>query len=315
MKVRIVDAGRLGGEASWAGAGMLAPGSEYERRTQWLDFSLHSLALYPEFVAELKEASGSAIDFSMQGSFELAELDEEIEALVRKAEQQTFWGIPCERVDHSGLPDWVGASMRGGIFYPNSGQVDPRNIMVALHRIFRDRGVEIVENTAIHNADPKDQAGCVVVAAGAWASQIGVPGDHFLPDAYPIKGHLIGYEMPPGSVPKILRFKHTYLLQRQSGYVIVGSNEERAGFDRSIRPAIVDYLAEWARTLCPLLPDKPKDSWIGFRPATFTEGPVMGRWDESKIWLAYGHYRNGILMAPATAEQISTEIIANWGKD
>src|SRR5579862_2742172 len=99
LRVTLIDAGKVGGEASWAGAGMLAPGGEVVERTAWSDFALDSLHLYPEFIAELEAESGHAIDYQRNGAIEIAATDEEWVALLDRAEKQRALGIPSAPAD------------------------------------------------------------------------------------------------------------------------------------------------------------------------------------------------------------------------
>jgi glycine oxidase len=153
------------------------------------------------------------------------------------------------------------------------------------------------------------------LSAGAWSSQIevSVEGEpHKLPRAFPIRGHLLGWRLPHDTLGPILRHQHTYILQRGSGFTIAGATEEHAGFDRSVDPLASQRVVEGARRLLPqLLRSEPDETWIGFRPAVEGGLPALGRTGGSALWLAYGHYRNGILMAPATARRIAAEITSS----
>jgi glycine oxidase len=126
-----------------------------------------------------------------------------------------------------------------------------------------------------------------------------------------MKGHLLGYRLPAGSIAATIRHDHTYVLQRADGFSIAGSSTEDAGFDRTIDPKIVADIAVRASSLLPALRGlQPESVWIGFRPATDTPAPNIGRVHSSRLWLAYGHYRNGVLLAPATCDQVCQEISA-----
>jgi glycine oxidase len=107
----------------------------------------------------------------------------------------------------------------------------------------------------------------------------------------------------------ILREGHTYLLQRSSGVLIAGSTTEEAGFDRTIDPAaIADIHARAARLLPQIANDPPDEVWNGFRPAIDADAPMIGRLPGVRIWTAFGHYRNGILLAPETARLIAESV-------
>jgi glycine oxidase len=313
-RVILFDAGRVGGEASWAGAGMLAPGGEVTERTQWSDFALHSLRLYPGFVAGLREESGCPVDYQRHGAIEIAESDAEWEALLDRARRQKELGIPS-----------VPADRENALFYPEDALVDPRHVTHALLAACRAKQVNVHEGlpvTGIH-AGPgsiavETQAGRftaanAVLAAGAWSGAIpctmgGTP--QRLPGSFPVRGHLIGYHLEPGSCRTILRSGHTYILQRSNGFTIAGTSMETVGFDRSIDRDVVCGIARRAEALLPQLRQAGEpEAWIGFRPRADAHQPQIRRFENSGLWLAYGHFRNGILLAPATAERITAEIL------
>jgi glycine oxidase len=194
--------------------------------------------------------------------------------------------------------------------------VNPREIVSALCSVCPNLGISLLEHRAVENLDSLDAFDAVVVAAGAWSSQISSNqiSTHALPAAEPVKGHLIGYRQPPRMYGTIIRHGHTYLLQRAGGLLIVGSSEEHVGFDRGIDPRIVSDLAARAMFLLPHLANEtPAEAWIGLRPAS--DALHTGAYGASgRLFLAYGHYRNGILLAPVTARDLAREISASFEK-
>jgi len=298
-EVTLIDAGRLGGEASWAGAGMLAPGGEFDRESVWTRLSNESMDLYPAFVEELSRESGVPIDYRVCGAVEYAFSDGEWEQLIARAEAQRGLGIESRIEGRS-------------VMYPAEAQVDPRDVTRALRCACLRRGAKVIEDKRVDEFDC-DEIDAVVIAAGAWSSEIAIcyRGELVaLPRTFPIKGHLIGFDLPAGSIPHIAREGHTYVLQRSNGFTIAGSTNERAGFDRAIDPALCEEIHRRAARVCPVLEEiEPSERWIGFRPATDSEEPALGRAGGTNVWLAYGHYRNGILLAPVTAKRVAGEII------
>ncbi len=151
-----------------------------------------------------------------------------------------------------------------------------------------------------------------MLAAGAWSGQVPVLGDDgplAIPATFPVRGHLLGYALQPGSLSPILRQGHTYVVQRSSGFTIAGTSTEQVGFNRELDPRIVDDIRARACELIPELRSALEPTaWLGFRPATEDFAPVIGRLGDTRLWLAYGHYRNGILLAPATAARVAGEI-------
>jgi glycine oxidase len=305
FRVVLADAGRMGGEASSAGAGMLAPGGEFERDSIWAKLGTESIALYPAFVRELEADSGERIDFRICGAIDVARTEAEKAAAAARAWAQEAMGIRSSVVDD-------------GIYYPGDGYVDPVGVLNALRQANEKHGVELRENLAVEEMDASN-AGAVVLAAGAWSDRVRLSycGRRIpLEACVPVKGHLLGYRLEPGSLGPIRRRGHTYLLQRANGFTIAGSTEERDTFDRRVDPAICRDIHDRATALWPRLArGQPAEAWIGFRPATVSGLPALGRIEGTNAWAAYGHYRNGILMAPVTAERVAREIISSLGRD
>ena len=330
LRVTLLDAGQMGGEASWAGAGMLAPGGEVKARDAWSDLALDSLRMYPEYIAELEAATGVSIDYRRCGAVELAFDSEEWEILKSLAAAQQQMGIPSTALDAAEIRARIPSLERevaGALFYPEDAIVDPRDVMRALRVACCALGVEIREGwraTAVR-AFPESvevegqgetlHGGAGVLAAGAWSTEISISGlvqPAQLPAAFPVRGHLLGYALAPGSLDPIVRRGHTYLLQRAGGFTVAGTSSERVGFDRSVDPAIVDDIVARVCEVMPSLRDKRySTAWVGFRPAADSPSPEIRRMPASRLWLAYGHYRNGILLAPVTAARIAGEILAN----
>jgi glycine oxidase len=308
--VTLLDAGALGGEASWAGAGMLAPGGELIARTRWAAFALESMALYPAFVEELAGESGIAIDYRRCGAMEFARSETDWQELRARCALQAALGVRSEVRD-------------GGVYYPDDALVDPRDVMRALRSALTMRQVRILEQTRVVGVRPGANrvevetsggtlvADSAVLAAGAWSSEIPVQGFE-IPRSFPVRGHLLGYVMEPGSVGPILRHGHTYVMQRSSGFTIAGTSSEEVGFNRELDPQIVAEIHARACELLPALGTVPRtDAWLGFRPASADFEPAIGRLQDSRLWLAYGHYRNGILLAPATAARLAGEVTSS----
>jgi glycine oxidase len=246
MRVTLVDAGSVGGEASWAGAGMLAPGGEIVSREPWLDLALESMRQYPGFVDDLHAASGITIDYRVCGGIDVAFDADEWQALSSRAEQQRALGIQSIVLDPQSLRDLIPLCDReyaGALLYRDDTLVDPRDVMRALTIACRAAGVEIREGwrtTALHVSrgsvlveSPAERlhGSAVVLSAGAWSTGIAMSGAALppLPTAFPVKGILTSYQLEPGVLEPILRRGHTYLLQRSTGVMIAGTTSEQVG--------------------------------------------------------------------------------------
>jgi glycine oxidase len=276
---------------------MLAPGGEAGPESPWARRMVESAAMYPAFVEELQDATGLTIEFQVCGAYEYGLDAEDWARVLARAEKQRALGIE--------------SSVEGErLYFPKDGQVKSSDVVHALVEASGKLGVEFLEHTPVLSIEATGvvtdkglmEAGTIVVAAGAWAGQLGDD----LPRTFPVKGHLIGYQMAR-SLPHIERRGHHYVLQRRCGFTIAGSTSETVGFDRTIDLEQVARLHEETKRMIPGLPDEWESAWIGFRPAVDGE-PRVERWRDSNVWLAYGHFRNGILLAPLTAKMIADGI-------
>jgi glycine oxidase len=327
-QVTVFDQGAIGGEASWAGAGMLAPGGEIDGHSQLATLALESCGLYPAFIRELQTVSGVEIDYQQCGALELAYSEAELDALTDKAARQADLGIVSKAIALTRIrqfwPRVRVEGLAGARFYPGDSLVNPRQVVHALRMICESAGVSLYPNCPVTKIDvspgavlierlnASERFEALVLAAGAWSNSIALQGVPATPAVGPVKGHLIGYQQPDQTCSTILRYGHTYVLQRANGLLIVGASVERAGFDRSVKAEVIEDLARQAALVLPHLAETtPSEAWIGFRPAS--EDPRIGVWHSPRFYLAYGHYRNGILLAPVTAQRLVVEINANFG--
>ncbi len=324
-RVLLLDAAKIGSEASSAAAGMLSPGGEFDQASPLLDFAIGSLAKYDDFIHALQTDSGLSVEFRRTSAVQIALTASEFESLSVRAASQRAAGIPSIVLtpgELRALVPLVRPGAVGAIRYTGEAIVDPAGLMAALHAACLARGVIIQENSRVTSisassagvrvclADRAAGSSFAVIAAGAWSSGLNVLIDrqpYALARSFPMKGHLLGYRLPAGSLAATVRYDHTYVLQRADGFTIAGSSTEDAGYQRAIDPQIVSDVAARASALVPALSAlQPESAWIGFRPAA--GAPRIGRVESSRLWLAYGHYRNGILLAPATCHQVCRQI-------
>ena len=303
-QVTVFDRREAVREASWAAAGMLAPGGEIDSDAALAETALRSMSMYPEFIRGIEEESELTVEYRQCGAIEVAFNESEASALSVKAAYQSAIGIASEPCDYRGY-----AARR----YPADAMADPLSINEALLAACRSRGVAIREHEAVievvaNGSGVRTGRGeyfsdRVLIAAGAWSSAL-FSG---LPRVRPVRGHLLCFEMEPGLLTTIVRSGNTYVLQREAGGLIAGSSMEEAGFNRTPDAAIAADIHKRAAQLVPALADRqPSDCWTGLRPAS-DAGPVVGRFGDTNIWTAYGHFRNGILLAPITAEAIADD--------
>ncbi len=328
-RISVFEKGILAGEASWAGAGMLAPGGEIDAPSELAMLAVESRALYSSFISELQAASGLTIDYQECGALDLAYSGEEWAALQFRSDAQSSLGITHRHLQPLQIstfwPYLRKEGLAGGLFYPGDGIVNPRELTAALkiacdreHVIFEERcavsKVDISRTGALLETEKGSLAfAAVIIAAGAWSSSVDVSNVPRLPIAEPIKGHLIGYDQPEQTCNTIVRHRHMYFMQRANGLMIAGASVEHVGFDREIKPDVVADLIAKAGFVFPHLAETtPSQIWTGLRPGS--DRLHLGAWHSPYLYLAYGHYRNGILLAPVTAERLAHSVTANLQK-
>lgn len=311
--------------ASPAAAGMLAPVTEVHfGEEDLLRLNLASVRAYPGFVASLEEASGLDVGFVECGTLVVARDADENLALKELFAFQQRLGLEVRRLDSRScreLEPALSPRIRGGIDVPGDHQVDNRRLLAALRRACEEAGVRIVEGRAESllvtagrasgvalTGGEEIEASAVVVAAGAWSSTLtGLGGAS--PPVRPVKGQLLHLrwsgDRPP--VTRTIRGLDVYVVTRSDGRIVVGATMEERGFDTTVTAGGVYELLRDAHEL---VPDLVEASFVGaasgLRPATPDNAPLIGETSIPGLILATGHFRNGILLTPVTADAIAS---------
>jgi glycine oxidase len=325
-KIAVVDRGPVGREASWAAAGMLAPNLECESVDEFHRFCAASLALYPRFAAELLDETGGDIELDRTGTLYLAFEEDEGASALEKYRRQRAAGIAVERVSPEEvlkLEPLVSPKVQFGLFYPGDWQVENRKLVKAFEAFCRREGVNLVENVAAEKIILRDGravgveaaagtifADQVIVAAGAWTSMIGVEGRGLKFPVKPVRGQMIAYRGEPGRFRHVIYSHRGYVVPRADGRILVGATVEDVGFEKATTAAGVKSLEVAAAEISPFVPDRePRENWSGLRPFAADGLPVIGPVPGIEgLFVATGHFRNGILLAPITA-QITAEFV------
>ena len=304
-KVLVVDRTEPGREASSAAAGMLAD-LDPENPPALRDLAVASAKLYPEFVHEVEDESGVHVDLRSQGTLSLA--DGGSSAVTRP---QQLSPEQIARLEPA-LAGCVSAAFLA------ERSVDPAALMAAALKAAKHRGVEVAfgdpvrhlllnggQVTGARTERTSFSAPVVVNCAGAWAGEI---GPQSLP-ARPVKGQMLALVAERGLLQHVIRSRQIYLVPRSDGRVIAGATVEDKGFDKRVEPEVIQALHQAAAMLVPQLGEaKIHSSWAGLRPGTPDELPMLGRGAFDGYFVASGHYRNGILLAPVTAT-LMTQLI------
>ena len=323
LKVAVVERGAPGEEASWAAAGMLSSSAETETATPLFALGRASFQIYRPFASQLQSETGIDVHYRSEGTLLVFENSREREAMLSSLEWQRSAGISVEELSGQQLREQepVLAPYPGAFYLAEDHQIDNRLVMRALVESCRQRGVEFIlgktvlaverhgySATGVQLETERISGGRIVNTAGAWAGSITVPG--LLPAPIrPVKGHMIALESPRPLLRHVIRSHQVYLVPRQHGMVLVGSNMEEAGFDKTPRAGPLARLLTAAQHLCPVLEQsKIAEFWAGLRPAAPDGLPLLGPTLDG-YWVALGHFRNGILLAPITAQILSSWLL------
>lgn len=327
VRITVIDRGAIGAEASWAAAGMLAPNIETDTSEDFHRFGIESLELYPDFTAELLDETGVDIELDRSGALCLAFDENEGAELENTFRRQKLRNVPVEYLTGDAvrkLEPLVSESTREALFYPSDSQVDNRKLVSALRTFAGTNGIRIIENTEISGLidsgskilGARTESGDVwadvtILATGAWTSLIKI-GDAFVPVAVkPIRGQMISFNAGTRQIRRVIYSPRGYVVPRLDGRVIVGATVEDVGFDKNVTDEGIDILSSAAAEMIPRFSGHAiTERWAGLRPFAADGLPVLGAIPGyGNAFVATAHYRNGILLAPATAKILTKRIV------
>ncbi|MCC3374888.1 glycine oxidase ThiO [Cohnella sp. REN36] len=331
--VTLLERGAIGGQASGAAAGMLAPFSENgEGPDDFFRLCLESLGMYPEWVREIEEASGERAEFVRSGSLHLAMHGADRQPLLERLAWQRAFGGGCEWVDDAALRSLepaVAPEALGALYSPAEAHVHAPKLVAALEKACRRTGVRLVDGAGeLLSLSVEPGTGAVravlsggeytgdlaVICIGAWSGGLAERLGVRIP-IHPIRGQICAYDSPTVRPRHLLFSSQAYWAAKADGTLVCGASEDDAGFDRSVTEAGIGRLVRWSERVLPMLHGAaPTRSWAGLRPATLDGWPLLGPVPLSpRLFLAAGHYRNGILLSPATAALVGRWLAAGGG--
>ena len=313
----VVERSEPGAEASSAAAGLIAPQAEGLPPGPLFDLAIASRSLYPGLSEELGSETGIDVGWRRTGILRCA-------LGGRPNASAYLWqrdaGLPVEQAGRARVLEITGGlsgpEAREGLFFREDGIVDPRRLTRALAESARLRGVRFVTGTAARRFRVSGgrcrgvdtdggvlEADAVIDAAGAWASfdpvAAAVPVE-------PVRGQIVDLRPEGPMLPTVLESEDAYLVPRDDGSLLVGSTEERVGFEKAVTAGGIAGLIAAACRLAPSLENaRFAGAWSGLRPGSPDGLPILGPADLGGLFLATGHFRNGILLAPITARLVA----------
>jgi glycine oxidase len=329
LDVVLVDPGQQDA-ASLVAAGMLAPASEaLFGEGELLGLNLLAVARFGSFAAELEEASGAQVGLRREGTLAVAYDPGDYAALLRLTAFRRSVGLDAEELSSRAcreLEPFLAPDVHGGVLFAGDWSVDNRRYVAALAEAARRAKVRFVRDRvlALQVSDGRVSgarlagggnigSAQVVLAAGCWSAAVAGLPDALAAVIRPVKGQLLRLRHPAGLAPvlshtirSIVRGADVYLVPRADGEVIVGATSEERGEDRTVTAGAVHDLLHDAMSVLPVTSELTlAETCAGLRPGTPDNGPVVGRCGPDGLLLATGHYRNGILMSPVTADAVT----------
>ena len=324
LKVTLIERGALGREASWAAAGMLTPQSETTGKEPLFEIGIRSRALYRDFTDELRDISGIDSEYRAEGTVCIALRDDDLREFAVCSRAQNALGLRAElvsaeearRIEPSATP-----AALGGLFLPDDHQVENRKLMQSLAAALAKLDVGIVDNREVTQIATEGNraigvscsgelftAGSVIVATGCWSSRLlSTVGMNL--EVVPARGQMLAVKGGL-TMSRVLHSSKVYVVPRLDGRILIGATVEYAGYSRQVTAAAMNSLMTAAIELAPAIADcEVTEMWCGFRPDTPDHCPIMGPAPLENLFIATGHFRNGILLAPITADAIKEAVI------
>ena len=327
-KITVLERGAVGREASYAAAGMLAPQAETEEINDFFHLCNESNKLYPSIADELFDETGIDIELDQSGTLYLAFTDGDVKNIRHRFAWQKKAGLEIEYLSAEAvrkLEPFASPDVREALFFPNDWQVENRKLLAALEKYARTNQIEIVENLNVKNLLIEDgkvvgvettnqnfSASTFVLATGAWTSLIKA-GGLLLPVITPIRGQILSFKTAKRLFKRVIYSPRGYLVPRIDGRILAGATVESVGFDKNVTASGIDFLHENALEIAPSLVNLERyETWANLRPFASDGFPVLGAFPEAEnLYIATAHYRNGILLAPVTAEILADKILEN----
>ncbi|WP_416139425.1 glycine oxidase ThiO [Halomonas sp. HK25] len=320
--VTLVERGRCGQEASWAGGGIVSPlypwryGPAVSRLSRW------SEGFYPELAQRLQEETGIDPEYRQKGLLYLR-VDDEASALAWAREVDK----PLERVDADFLyarEPQAASGFREALWMPTLGSIrNPRLVrslrtrLAAMPRVTLREGGEVTgfevaggRVLAVQTDTGPIVGGQVIVCGGAWAAGLLEKVGISLP-VRPVKGQMILFKAPPGLVQRVVLLDGRYVIPRADGRVLAGSTLEECGFDKTPDAEARESLWASATAIIPALADcEVEHHWAGLRPGSPDGVPFIGVVPGiDNLHVNAGHYRNGLVLAPASTRLLVDQLL------
>jgi len=317
ISVVLLEKGLCGGEASWAGGGIISPLYPWRYSGAVTALAQWSQAYYPNLIQTLEAESDIDPEITRHGLLML-EVSDKADAIAWKAQNKSW----MEEVDASFIYDLepnLREGVQNGLWMPQVSSVRNPRMLQALYLSLKNNPlVEIKEETPVASfisdggrvtgvktsQGDKIEGDKIILCTGAWSQK--VSGDEHI-DIQPVKGQMLLFDAPPGIVSRVVLNEGKYVIPRRDGKVVAGSTLEHTGFDKMTTEEAKISLADMAIDLFPALAGyQISHHWAGLRPESPQGIPYIGELEKfQNVYINSGHYRNGLVLAPASVSLLS----------
>jgi glycine oxidase len=319
MRVGVFDRQQPGQEASWASAGILSPAPESPAMIAMVPLGKMSLALYPEFVAQVEEITGKSAGFRAKGTLEAlfsTDTKEKLSTIIALHHGLGLKAEPLRAEDARELEPALSEEVAAAVLRPDECSVDNRALTNAVldaarrsgAEIFSDHGAKAIWREGQRCAglilgNEKVEAKWVIIAAGCFSATI--EGVAAYAPVRPAKGQMAALRADEVTIQRVLWSENIYLVPRNDGRILAGATLEHVGFDKRATAGGIEKLLSAAIELAPGLANaRIEETWAGLRPDSPDHLPILGPTDVDGLLMATGHFRSGILLTPITARLI-----------
>ena len=326
VRVAVFDRQQPGQESSWAGAGILSPAPENPSMVASVPIGKASMAAYPAYIAAIEEISGQSCGYRPKGTIEPL-FSRQVQGDVR-AELSTIIavhhgvGLRAEALraeDARQLEPALSDDLEAAVLRPDEASVDNRALTAAVVEAARRSGAQFFPIRSVaaiwreanrchgfvvsseNGGEEKIGAGTMVIAAGCYSAKIAGVAPYA--PVQPAKGQMLALRAPDVKIERVLWSDKAYLVPRNDGRILAGASVEYVGFNKATTAGAIDKVLAGAIELAPVLASAAiVEIWAGLRPDSPDHLPILGPTDVDNLFIATGHFRSGILLAPITAQ-------------
>ncbi|MCS6783589.1 MAG: glycine oxidase ThiO [Candidatus Caldarchaeum sp.] len=325
--VVVYEKNSAGRGASWASAGMLAPNLEAEPGEENLvKLLLESLKMWPAFAQSLEKQSGIDVGYRTEGTLSVALNRDDVQRLRFQHRFMKELGLDVEFIDGETVLEqepFINRNVQAALHSRSDHQVDARQAVEAVKKVFMDSGGVLKERCGVAKVVVEDGMvvgvfSCegfrsfenVVLAAGPWSRHVDGLPEQERPPVRPVKGQMIAVR-DTGTTPLVQHvvwgpqrpWGPCYIVPKRGGRILLGTTVEEKGFDVSVTAGGLMNILRGCWEVLPALSELPvEEVWAGLRPGSPDDAPIIGPSSTKGLFIATGHFRNGILLAPFTAK-------------